>query len=102
MQKCFVTLLIIKSSLAFSLHDNKKCEYSHCSITISGHLRHNFGVRNLARVRSNSGVMKIIRCHVLYHCLQAAQALDVNKLFNSDTVTQRTIYRDCMGNLPLC
>ena len=33
---------------------------------------------------------------------QAAQAQDVNKLFNSDTVTQRTIYRDCMGNLPLC
>ena len=33
---------------------------------------------------------------------QAAQARDVNKLFNSDTVTQRTIYRDCMGNLPLC
>ena len=33
---------------------------------------------------------------------QAAQALDVNKLLNSDTVTQRTIYRDCMGNLPLC
>ena len=32
----------------------------------------------------------------------AAQAQDVNKLFNSDTVTQRTIYRDCMGNLPLC
>ena len=33
---------------------------------------------------------------------QAAQAQDVNKLFNSDTVTQHTIYRDCMGNLPLC
>ena len=33
---------------------------------------------------------------------QAAQAQDVNKLFNSDIVTQRTIYRDCMGNLPLC
>ena len=26
------------------------------------------------------------------------QAQDVNKLFNTDTVTQRTIYRDCMGN----
>ena len=33
---------------------------------------------------------------------QAAQAQDVNKLFNSDTVTPHTIYRDCMGNLPLC
>ena len=33
---------------------------------------------------------------------QAPQAQNVNKLFNSDTVTQRTIYRDCMGNLPLC
>ena len=22
----------------------------------------------------------------------------INKLFNSDTITQRTIYRDCMGN----
>ena len=32
---------------------------------------------------------------------QAAQAQDVNKLFNSDTVMQRTIYKDCMGNLPL-
>ena len=28
-------------------------------------------------------------------------AQDVNKLFNTDTVTQRTIYRDCMGNWPL-
>ena len=33
---------------------------------------------------------------------QAAKVQDVNKLFNSDTVTQRTIYRDCMGSLPLC
>ena len=35
---------------------------------------------------------------------KVAQAQDVNELFNSDTqrptdtVTQRTIYRDCMGN----
>ena len=27
---------------------------------------------------------------------QAAQAQDVNKLFNTDTVTQRAIYRDFM------
>ena len=41
--------------------------------------------------------------HSLYlNWTQAAQAQDVNKLFNSDTVTQRTIYRDCMGNLSLC
>ena len=33
---------------------------------------------------------------------QAAQSQGVNKLFNSDTVTQRTIYRDCMGNFSLC
>ena len=26
---------------------------------------------------------------------RAAQAQDVNKLFNTDAVTQRTIYRDC-------
>ena len=29
---------------------------------------------------------------------QATQAQDVNKLFNTDTATQFTIYRDCMGN----
>ena len=28
---------------------------------------------------------------------QAAQAQDVNKLFNTDT-GEHTIYRDCMGN----
>ena len=29
---------------------------------------------------------------------QAAQAQDVNKLFNTDTVKQHMISRDCMGN----
>ena len=37
----------------------------------------------------------VVQCLVIP---QAAQAQDVNKLFNTDTVTQRTIYRDCMGN----
>ena len=46
--------------------------------------------------------MKTCQKLVLRVLPQAAQAQNVNKLFNSDTVTQRTIYRDCMGNLPLC
>ena len=62
------------------------------------------GTPGVLTIYTNHPVGNFMRKHFLTELgfTQAAQAQDVNKLFNSDTVTQRTIYRDCMGNLPLC